>query len=208
MENPNWPVYSLRELLQLLPGPAQQKCRALTALIEDCSALIEVGHERAKGLNHQVEVLRDRFQRLEDVDDKSRVREQIETLTADLDKVALQSGKHEALRANSQQVKAAVDSWLGQREVDDNIVGQGALRAVKIDGQPKAGEAIGDGIRRLRKDIMQLKSERARITSAPLPAKDIKAAIIKQVEALAARGRPQLTLDGGKVDISFADMPS
>ena len=151
--------------------------------------------------------MQDRQLRLDDADDKSRVRDRIETLRADLDKVALDSGKHTALRANSQQVKAAIDSWLGQREVDNTIVGQGALRAVKLDGKPKAGEAIDDGIRRLRKDIMQLKSERARIIAAPLPAKDIKAAIVKQVEALAARSRPPLTLDGGKVEISFADMP-
>ena len=84
---------------------------------------------------------------------------------------------------------AACEAWLKDRP------GGTALEAVEIEA-PKLskGEDVLAGIERLRRRGRELRADLHRIASAPFPSSWAKQAMRQQVEALAARGEPDVSV--------------
>jgi hypothetical protein len=68
-----------------------------------------------------------------------------------------------------------------------------AADEVDGDAKPKKGESLESAIDRFRKRLRELAADRDAVAAAMLPAADAKAAARRQIEALAARGAPDLT---------------
>ncbi len=69
--------------------------------------------------------------------------------------------------------------------------------AVPGDGGPRAA------IERCRREIADLRAELDTVARAPLPVAELKGRARAWVDERAARGRPSLTVDHGKLAISF-----
>jgi hypothetical protein len=71
--------------------------------------------------------------------------------------------------------------------------------------QPRQNETLKDAILRTRRQIADLKAELNRLRIAPPTPAEVKAAIVAEVDAAAARGTPRITVEHGKVSVHFAD---
>jgi hypothetical protein len=206
--NREWPAYNLRQLLARLPAEAQARYRAFGALIDDLTALNAAADERGKVMRDELARLTDSAARKrDDVDERASLEAQIEVLQSELETLARDRSTREALKANTLQCKSAVEQWLANLEMGAVSVA-GPLRPVRVEPRLSKGESVKDALLRVRRDIAGIKHELAQVAAAPLPPDEIKAEIVRQVEALAAQGRPRLNLENGKVALSFPDMPA
>ena len=205
--NREWPAYSLRALLARLPACAQAKYRALSSLIGDIEALNAAADERASAMRAELARLADNATRVQDKEEDAALSAQINVLRDELEILARDRSTREALRSNTLQCKSAIEQWLANLEMGAISI-SGALRPVNVEPHLAKGETVKDALLRARREITNLKHELAQIAAAPLPPDEIRGEIIRQVETLAAQGRPRLGLEGGRVNLSFPDMPT
>jgi hypothetical protein len=210
MHNENYPAYRLGDVVKKLPLCAAQKLRQINAAVTDAAALIASTDARKQELEPSYIDLQRRLSRLDprdDEDDIHRLRNELTILEAETRNLDNERSKRAAAKANSEQIRAQIESWLGAFETGGVQI-DGALRWAKVKPfARRKGESLKDSLIRLRNDIAQLKSEIVRTKSAPLPPAEVKRQIIRQVNALADKGRPILNLEDGKVDLRFSDMP-
>ncbi len=75
----------------------------------------------------------------------------------------------------------------------------------KVPG-PREGESLSDAILRLRHEIGMARGELQQIKTAPPPAAEIKAALVAEVDRMAAEGKPRVSIDGGRIAIHWPDV--
>jgi hypothetical protein len=92
---------------------------------------------------------------------------------------------------------ANIAQWLaGQR---------GQFEPVEYKTKPLPGETIHEAVARFRREIEQTKAVLANVERAPLPKADLKKLAERHVQAMAARGRPNVTVERGELSITFTD---
>jgi len=205
--NRDWPAYSMRALLARLPASAQSKYRAMSASIADIEALNRSADERASMLRDELARLAGDASRNDDKEEAAALQTQVDTLRDELEALARARSRREGLKANTLQCKSAIEQWLANLEMGNASVA-GPLRPANVTPRFLDDETVESALLRVRRDIAGIKNELARIAAAPLPPQQIRAEIERQVEALAAQGRPRLDLEGGKVGLTFADQPA
>ena len=69
-------------------------------------------------------------------------------------------------------------------------------------------ESLAGAVTRIRRQILGHKSELSQLRAAPLTSAEIKTKITGHINQMAEQGRPYLNLEGGVVDVRFADVPA
>lgn len=208
-DNQNYPAYRLSDIIGRLPAAARSKYRALGSLIEDQRALIDATNERRRSTEELIFSMEARFARLDrrtDAEAIVELRAEMDGLRSEVERSDKERARRSGIMGNCQQVKSAIEAWLGKWDTTDIGI-SGPIVAASVDAALQPGEDISAAIKRVRSDIARLKSEIATIKAAPLPVEDIRAAIVKQIDTLANQGRPVMNFEAGKVAITFADMP-
>jgi hypothetical protein len=123
-------------------------------------------------------------------------------LRQERDELEAQRNVRNGMRGNSEQIVSQLQVFI-PRLIE--VGAGGPLRVVTASAQPRQHETLKDAILRTRREIANLKSERNALRVAPPTAAEIRAAIIAEVDAAAARGAPRVTVENGKVSVRFAD---
>jgi len=185
-----------------LPPAARRKYEALRAQVTDGTALTRAAMDREKlAEDHVADVTR----RLRYVDpERARaLGTELADAHAAYEAANTERTRRAGVRANAEQVLSQLNY---QFLAGDSIGGPYGVRAYSgPPAAPRDGESLSDAVLRVRRDIVTAQSELARVRAAPPTADEARAAIVAEVERLAVRGTPQLSLANGKVTLWFPD---
>ena len=194
------PPYSLTQIVERLPAHARRKYEDIKALLADAEALQRSLMERMKAAEDKFAHISRQRSYSNDVE----LDGELEAARAALERLDKERSRRNSIRGNTEQVKSRLDNWLLQR----------ASGAVDIAAPPKLGsvpagrrkgESLVDALGRVRREIAAARAELQQTKSAPPTPDEIKIAIIEEVNALAEQGCPQLTSEGGKVELHWPD---
>jgi hypothetical protein len=208
VNNANWPAWSppeqLRRLLSKLPPVARAKFQRLTAASADAEALIMASIARTKPLEV---ALNDAIARLNYTDAKADP-EGVKALEAEIEELRAHYQRLDRERATRQATKQNLDQTISTlREVF--ILG-GKLtfpvHEVHVDARPRDGETLTDAILRTRNEITAAQSELRALRNAAGTLEELGVQVLREVERKAARGRPRVNVNAGKVSIAWPDV--
>lgn len=206
-----WPqplVYSYPQAVAQLSPRARQKLADLEAMVSDAEALqrslmarivtaerayAEVGRRR----NYAVTARRDHTELDAEVTAAAR---QCERLRTEL-------GRRNATRAGNEQVLSRLRNFITALIGGMVEMNPPPSPVPKVAWQPRENEDVLAALDRVRSDIGSAQNEIARIKGAPLPAKEIKAAIAARIDAMAREGAPRVSVMGTEVSLQWPDMP-
>lgn len=182
------------DLLARLPEAARDLLENLIQRREDARALLLVASEAARESREELRVAmqhlayaKDRPNAMRDEATERGYRRTIEASRTELAKKQAIVAEREAALQPLATLVAGLVEQLG---------GVGAAYAFVPYGDPVAkgrrGETPSNAVERIRVELAGLAADRARIESAPRPRDVLKAEARKAVEALAARGRPDV----------------
>jgi len=208
VNNANWPAWSppeqLRRLLGKLPPVARAKFQRLTAESADAEALIMASVARQK----PIEVaLNDAIARLNYTDAKADP-DGAKAIEAEIEELRVQLQRLDRERAVRQATKQNLDQTISTlREIF--ILG-GRLtfpvHEVHIDAQPRDREDLKAAILRTRNEISVAQSELRALRNAIGTLEELGVQVLREVERKAARGRPRVNVNAGKVSIAWPDV--
>lgn len=204
----DWPTYNLQQTIARLPSYARRKYNAIIAQAADAEALARSAFARQQSLEGNIANIQTRLNACDphvEGDTVAELKEEIDGLRVDIAKLDGERSKRQGIKANCDQILAGLQSFI---LADMGVSGVGPIpnfRRVAIVTRPRDGESLADAIKRMRAEIFSVKNEIIRLRTAPLTPQEIKQRIIAQVDDLARAGRPQLTLDSGKVEIQWPD---
>jgi hypothetical protein len=206
MTNNNWPVHSFTQALQRLPFEAQRRYRNLAAMVTDSQALVRSAMERLASVDQELWMKEQRLARLDPRHESDTVATCIrerDHLRQERDELEAQRNVRNGMRANAEQVLSQLQVFI-PRLIE--IGAGGPLRVVTATAQPRQNETLKDAILRTRRAIADLKAELNRLRIAPPTPAEIRAAIVAEVDAAAARGAPRVSVEHGVVRVHFADV--
>jgi hypothetical protein len=173
------PVYSLAQAIERLGPTSRARYQDLRGLLADAEALQRSLMERMGEGEQEYRRIQHRLARAAlpggDQDEAKQLEADLAAAGAKLDKLEAERSKRNSVRANVEQVISRLDNFIG---------------------------ALYSG---LRGEINRTRSELARVRAAPLPAAEIRAALIERVERMAAEGQPRVVIEGTKVKLYFSD---
>jgi len=200
-------IYSLPQAIAALPRAAQRRYNDLVASLADAEALTRSVIERERQAEERLHAIEHRLKvgrRMQPVDGKlASLEAEHRELLAEHDRLNRLRSERNSLRGNVEQtlsqLNTAIMTAVGQ---DKPIYGT----PVNTDAKPHEGETIGAAILRVRGEIMRVRAELIALKEAPLPADEVKAAIVAEVDRLANEGAPRLDLREGKVKVRWPDV--
>jgi hypothetical protein len=205
--NSNWPAWSapeeLRRRLGRLPQRARDKYNALVSASSDAEALIMASIGRAKPLEV---ALNDALRQLNYIDVKAdpdgakAIEVEIERLRLEYQRLDRERATRQAMKANCDQVLASL------RDVFLLTKITWPLHEVRIDARPQDGQDLKAAILRTRDEISAAQGELRALRNAAGTLEELGVQVLREVERKAARGRPRLNVNAGKVSISWCDM--
>jgi hypothetical protein len=207
VSNSNWPAWSppeeLRRRLGRLPQRARDKYNALASASSDAEALIMASIARTKPLEV---ALNDALRRLDYTDAKSdpdgakAIEVEIEQQRAQYQRLDRERATRQATKANCDQVLA------GLRDIFLLTKISWPLHEVRIDARPRDGEDLKQAILRTRNEISAAQSELRALRNATGTLEELGVQVLREIEAKAARGRPRVNVNAGKVSIAWPDV--
>ncbi len=210
MNNPTWPPpYSLVQCLDRLPPRGRRKYDDLKSLLADAEALQRSLMERIRAKEERLADLRRRREYASvpggDVAAVERLDGELSAVRADLDRLERERSRRNGVRANTEQVCSRLDNFILQ--LFSGASDAAAPRwPAKVPG-PRAGESVTDALLRVRREINVVQGELRRVKTAPPPAVEIKAALVAEVDRMAAEGKPHVSIDGGgRVVVHWPDV--
>ena len=194
------PPLSLTQVVERLPAHARRKYDDLKALLGDAEALQKSLMERIKAAEDKFADISRRYEYSREVD----LVAELEAARAALDRLEKERSRRNGVRANTEQVVSRINNFLLARMSGAvEIAPPPRLRSVPAGR--KKGESIGDALLRTRREIAAAQNELMRIRTAPLPKEEIGLVVIGMIDQLAAEGRPQVVIEGGKVALHLSD---
>ena len=129
---------------------------------------------------------------------------ELAAVRADLDRLDRERSRRNSHRGNTEQVVSRLNDFVMRlfSGVDD---ASAPRWPAKVPG-PRDGESLSDAILRLRHEIGMARGELQQIKTAPPPAAEIKAALVAEVDRMAAEGKPRVSIDGGRIAIHWPDV--
>jgi hypothetical protein len=203
------PVYSLAQAIERLGPTSRARYQDLRGLLADAEALQRSLMERMGEGEQEYRRIQHRLARAAlpggDQDEAKQLEADLAAAGAKLDKLEAERSKRNSVRANVEQVISRLDNFIGA--LYSGVPGAYGADPPRITVQPtlRDGETITAAILRLRGEINRTRSELARVRAAPLPAAEIRAALIERVERMAAEGQPRVVIEGTKVKLYFSD---
>ena len=202
------PPFSLAQCIGRLPLRAQDKHGELRALVADSEALQDSLMERIRAAERKyAEVSRRRAysSASRDADAVAKLDGDLAAVRASLDKLERERSRRDSVRANTEQVVSRLNNFI-------TALFSGVSEMVpppqpdSVAAGQREGETITDALLRARNEIRSAQAELMMVRVAPLPAEEIKAAIIEHVDQMAREGRPAHRIEGGKVVVHWADV--
>jgi hypothetical protein len=209
LSNPTWPPpYSLTQCLDRLPPRARRKYDDLKALLADAEALQRSLQERVRAKEDRLADLRRRREHASvpggDAAAVAKLDREVSAVRADFDRLERERSRRNGVRANTEQVVSRLDNFILQ--LFSGASDAAAPRWPATVPGARAGESIADALVRLRHEINIAQGELLRVKTAPPPSSEIKAALVAEVDRMAAEGRPRVSVDGGKVALHWPDV--
>jgi DNA repair exonuclease SbcCD ATPase subunit len=186
------------DLADLLPKVSRERLRGWRQLRDETRAALEPARQRIDEARRQ----RDRAQaqleelqrwdrnaggkRAENDPSVATAKKWLERATQDFDAAREHA---DALHYRSKQINGlvnAAEDWL-RRVPSDAIV-----KHAPVEPKLKKAEALNDAIARFQSEIDQLVADQHAVASAPIHSRDAKKKAHAQIEALAARGQPDV----------------
>ena len=202
-------IFTLVQAVAALQPSARRKYQALTASLEDVEQLTraaiareKVAEERVHGIERRLAMTR-RGQPVGAAKLNEELEVERQEMIAEHDRLNSERNRRNAMRGNCEAVisglNTAIMTAVGQ---DKPIHGV----PVTVSATPKKGETIGDAVLRVRGEIMRVRAELIALKEAPLPASEVKARVIGEIDRLANQGCPRLDLREGKVKVHWPDV--
>jgi hypothetical protein len=201
-------------VLGILPVRARAKLARLQGQRDDARALLATLSERRKAIDNQLAIA---VQNLSagppggnprDAASRGRLEAEVAAAQDQVNEIErMQRARQHALAA-AEHVLPAIEEWVRVNSFGPvDLSGGSNFADVVIDPATimQDGETFEAAVRRTRNEIYRVTGELHAIRTAPLPAKEVKAALIATIDQLAAAGRPTLNLDGGRVAINWPD---
>jgi hypothetical protein len=107
------------------------------------------------------------------------------------------------VRANTEQTVSRLNNFIG--EIFSGAVDVELPQWPDAVPGPREGESLTDTLLRIRSELAGASGQLAAVRVAPLPASEIRAALIAEVDRLAAAGAPRISVAAGKVTINWPD---
>jgi hypothetical protein len=196
-----YPPLTVAQATARLPLMARRKIAAIQGQIVDSQALIDSVDQQTARLQQMFAMAENRRARLDphiDADDIAELGEEIDALRVDLDKLAAERARRAGLAANSQQIAARLEDFVG-------ATAGGFFVPAQVAAQLEPGESLADGIRRVRSEIGALQAEIARVRNAPPTKEEIAQHLRREVQRLLAAGTPTVAFRGSEIEISWPD---
>ena len=198
----NYPAHSYEACVERLPPRARRKYNNLLATIEDAEALLRVGNEREEVLATRARVLR-ASSNAQAENAGTRLQKQLDQLHAEHQEIDARRARLTSANANAQQVIARLRGFIAQHFGEMFLT---ACEAPELTPTLNADETVGDGILRIRGQVMELQGRLARVKNAPMPKAEIEAWVDQQI-AMWRRDAPRIvTGQDGKLEIVAPDI--
>jgi hypothetical protein len=123
---------------------------------------------------------------------------------ADLDRLERERSRRNSARSNTEQVVSRLDNFIMQLFSGASDDAPPPWPAA-VPG-PHEGELLIDALLRVRHEIGVAWGELQQIKTAPPPASEIRAALVGEVDRMAAEGRPHVAINGGEVTLHWPDV--
>jgi hypothetical protein len=209
MNNPMWPPpYSLTQCLDRLSPRARRKYDDLKALLADAEALqrslmerVEAGHDKRADIARRLDIARVPYG---DANAVKTLEAELAAANTALDRLERERVRRNSVRANTEQVVSRLDNFITE-------LFSGATDAAPppwpaaVPG-PHAGESVSDALLRVRHEIGIARGALQQVRTAPPPASEIRAALVAEVDRMAAEGKPHISVDGGKITLQWPDV--
>src|SRR6516165_3842759 len=208
VHNQNWPAWSapeqLRRLLSKLPPVARAQFQRLTAASADAEALIMASIARTKPLEV---ALNDAIARLNYTDPKTDP-DGVKAIEAEIEELRAQYQRLDRERATRQATKQNLDQTISALREVFLLGGRitWPVREVHVDARPREGEDLKAAILRTRDEISVAQSELHALRNAAGTLEELGVQVLREVERKAARGRPRVNVNAGKVSIAWPDV--
>jgi hypothetical protein len=188
-----------------LPPIAKKKFAALKALVEDSEALTRVALGRERALEDLVYDAQRRRSICNPTDEPERAKHltiEVEELQAESQRLHSDRMKRESIRGNATQILSQLRfNFLAAEDFAFPQV----RPCTRAPAHPRDGEDLKAAIVRVRRAISDAQAELVRVKQAPCTPEEARAAIIAEVNRLAAIGKPTLQFNGPKIAIHFPD---
>jgi hypothetical protein len=183
--------------LARLPAASRAKLSALERSADDAAALASAALASIKAAEARTAARLHALETTRDPERASALRSELEAIEADSARLQEALSERQSRRDADQRLVSRLHQWI------DGLPAGATFEMVA----PPAGER-GDGgpraaIERCRREIADLRAELEAVARAPLPVSELKARARAWVDERAARGRPALSVDRGKLAISF-----
>lgn len=204
MNNPmHPPPYSLVQCLDRLSPRARRKFDDLKAQLADAEALQRTLQERVRTKEERLADLRRRREYASvpggNAAEVAKLDREFSAVRADLDRLERERSRRNGVRANTEQVCSRLDNFIMQLFSGASDAAAPSWPA-KVPG-PREGESVSDALIRVRREISIAQGELRQVKTAPPPAAEIRAALVAEVDRMAAEGKPHVSVDDGKVTL-------
>jgi hypothetical protein len=183
----------------IIPETAQRKLTALEQSAIDLQGLAEAARVGLQRLQVDAGNMANRWRFLSQEfheEEAAAVEKELQKIGSAIDAAGDEHGRRRDRAAAAQRVHVAVMTWLKGLRPD------AALESVIIDAPKlKRGENAADAIIRTRQEILGVQHELAGVRTAPMSKAEAAAAIRRQVDELAARGRPIIDTVSGTLNV-------
>lgn len=200
----NYPPFRVSQILERLPRPARKKFAQLQALVDDSEALVRSALTREKDLDSTIASLSMRLESIDQRGDPQAYQDLVEELKegqTELAALFTAREKRNGVRRNCEQVLAQI------RDVFLPNINPLKVHAVEIAAPTlQEGEDLASAILRLRREIYGINNQLQLLKTTHLPASEIKAALVAQVDAMVQAGCPRVDIGNGAVSIAWPDV--
>jgi hypothetical protein len=198
-----YPVYSLVQALDRLSPRARRKYDDLKALLADAEAMQRALMERITVKEERLANLVRQRSYAVDADEIERLGAELTAAHADLDKLDRERTRRNNVRANTEQTVSRLNNFIGELFSGASDITRPPWPDV-VPG-PAEGESVTDAILRTRHEISTAQGEATRVRVAPLPADEVRAALVAEVDRKAGDGAPRVSVDAGRVTVHWPD---
>jgi hypothetical protein len=205
MSENRYPVYSLAQALDRLSPRARRKYDDLKGAVADAEAMQRSLMERIKLKEERLADLVRQRAYAQDANEIERLSAELTAAHADLDRLERERSRRNSVRANTEQIVSRLDNFIMQFFSGASDIEPPQWPTANVPG-PREGESLTDALLRLRHEISIAQGEGRRVQVAPLPASEVRAALVAEVDRMARDGAPHISVDAGRVVVHWPDV--
>jgi hypothetical protein len=199
-----YPVYSLTQALDRLSPRARRKYDDLKGAVADAEALQRSLMERIRAKEEQLARLANRRDTTAEAAESVKLDREMAAARIDLDKLERERSRRNSVRANTEQICSRLDKFIMQwfSGAEDTAPPSWPTTVSRA----RDGESLTDALLRIRSEIAAALGSLAAVRVAPLPASEIRAALVADVDRMAEAGAPRISIANRKITVHWPDV--